>query len=107
MTLSPADFNTMRNALVDLQANLDESGPCDHPVNICVCGLRTTLTNLADLFHRVTDGQVGYRKQPEPAFDMVSFARDLLQQSNVERLSQLKAEADARNAAFRKGTIND
>ena len=62
MNLTPADLNTMRNALVDLQANLDEAGPCDHPVNVCTCGLRTALNNLADLFHRMTDGQVGYLK---------------------------------------------
>jgi len=107
MNLTPADLNTMRNALVDLQANLDEAGPCDHPVNVCTCGLRTTLNNLADLFHRMTDGQVGYRTQREPSFDMVDFARDLLTQSNVSRLAQLKAEADANNSSFRKGTIND
>lgn len=106
MNLTPADLNTMRNALVDLQANLDDTGPCDHPVNVCVCGLRSTLNNLADLFHRITDGQVGYRTQREPSFDMVDFARDILNQSNAFRLSQLKAEADARNAQFRKGTIN-
>jgi hypothetical protein len=46
-------------------------------------------------------------RNPEPAFDMVDFARSILMQSNVERLAQLKAEADARNAQFRKGTIND
>ena len=44
--------------------------------------------------------------QPQP-FDMVQFATDLLTQHNVFLLAQLKAEADARNAHFRKGTIND
>jgi hypothetical protein len=116
MNLSPADLATMRQALVDLQANLEDIGPCDHPVNICVCGLRTTLINLADLFHRMTDGQVGYLAQPEPedeapaaedTFNMAAFAMDMLMQSNNFRIAQLRAEADARNADFRKGTIND
>lgn len=107
MNLTPADIATMKQALVDLQANLDDTGPCDHPVNICVCGLRSTLTELADLFHRITDGQVGYRTQREPDFDMVGYAQDLLTKSNAFRISQLKAEADARNSSFRKGTIND
>lgn len=106
MTLTKDDLNTMRQALVDLQSNIDESGPCDHPVNICVCGQRATLDALATLFYHLSKGQVGYRK-PSADFDMVDFARDLLHQTNVERLSQLKAEADARNPQFRKGTIND
>lgn len=115
MNLSPADLDTMRQSLVDLQANLDEVGPCDHPVNICVCGLRTTLANLADLFHRMTDGQVGYRAQsdqPEPSaaeamgnFGDVAIAMMLEMQGF--RIRQLAREADASNAAFRKGTINE
>lgn len=113
--LSPADLNTMRNALVDLKANLDETGPCDHPVNICVCGLRTTLTNLADLFHRMTDGQVGYRAQsdqPKPSAaeamgNMRDIAMTMMQEMNEFRNRQLAREADARNAAFKNGTIND
>lgn len=117
MNLNPADLNTMRNALVDLQANLDECGPCDHPVNICVCGLRSSLSNLADLFHRMTDGQVGYRKQPEPPDfpatmaeangNMGDIAIAMMREVNDFRIRQLAIEADARNAAFRKGTIND
>ena len=79
MTFTPAELNTMRNALVDLQANLDELGPCDHPVNVCVCGLRTTLDNLAPLFHRITSGQVGWLPPSE--------------------------EANLNNAAFRQGTL--
>lgn len=45
-------------------------------------------------------------RNPEPQFNLVEFARSLIEQSNVERIAQLKAEADARNAQFRKGTIN-
>ena len=48
-------------------------------------------------------------KQPElprKPEDFVKFAESLLLQSNLDRIAQLKAEADARNAAFRKGTIN-
>jgi len=107
MNLTPADIATMKQALIDLQANLDDTGPCDHPVNICVCGLRSTLIELAELFHRITDGQVGYLAQREPDFDMVDFAREMLNETNAFRIDQLKAEANARNAQFRKGTIND
>lgn len=110
MNFSPADLNIMRNALIDLRAQIEETGPCDHPVNVCVCALRTTYENLSDLFHHITYGQVGSPKQPvpmNPELDMVDFARNLLMQTNVERIAQLKAEADARNAQFKKGTIND
>lgn len=95
MTLSPTDLNTMRQALIDLQANIDESGPCDHPVNICVCGLRTTLTNLADLFHHLSYGQVGYRKQPEPTFDVADLAINMLRDMNNFRTRQLAIEHEA------------
>lgn len=117
MTLSPTDLATMRQALVDLQAYLDETGGCDHPVNICVCGLRTSLSNIADLFHRMTDGQVGYRAQPEPTDfpatmaeangNMGDIAMAMMREITEFRIRQLAIEADARNAAFRKGTIND
>lgn len=107
MKLTPTDLSIMRNALLDLESNLADCGPCDHDVGVCTCHTRTNLVNLADLFHRMTNGQVGYRAQREPDFDMVDFARDILEQSNVMRIAQLKAEADARNAQFRKGTIND
>ena len=117
MTLSPTDLATMRQALVDLQAYLEEAGPCDHAVNICVCGLRTSLSNIADLFHRMTDGQVGYRAQPEPTDfpatmaeaigNMGDIAIAMMQEMHDFRIRQLAIEADARNAAFKNGTIND
>ena len=110
MRFSPADINTMRQALVDLSAQIEETGPCDQPVNICVCGLRTTYENLSDLFYDLTYGKVGAPKQPvpmNPELDMVDFAHKALLSSNLQRIAQIKAEADAANAAFRKGTIND
>jgi hypothetical protein len=117
MNLSPADLDTMRQALIDLQANLDEAGPCDHPVNICVCGLRTSLSNIADLFHRMTDGQVGHRAQPEPTDfpatmaeangNMGDIAMAMMREITEFRIRQLAIEADARNTQFKKGTIND
>lgn len=106
MTFSPADLNIMRQALVDLRSQIEETGPCDHPVNICVCGLRNTYENLGSLFYRITDKQVGFTRTPE-LIDIVEFSRVFLDRTNVERLSQLKAEADANNARFREGTIND
>lgn len=45
-------------------------------------------------------------RNPEPQFNLVEFARSLIEQSNMDRIAQLKAEADARNAQFKKGTIN-
>jgi hypothetical protein len=65
MNLSPADI-----------------GPCEHPVNVCVCGLKSLRDDAADLFHRLSNGRVG----------------TLLYQPT---------EADSNNASFRKGTIND
>jgi hypothetical protein len=97
MNLSPADLSTMRQALVDLRTQIEETGPCDHPVNICVCGLRTTYKNLGSLFYRITDGQVGF--VPEPQFiDLEQMTRNIL---------GIKPDADTANTAFRKGTIND
>jgi hypothetical protein len=109
MTFTPEDIRTMRQALIDLQDQIMDLGPCDHPVDVCICGLRTTHENLADLFHRMTDGEVGFAKQPvptNPEFDMVSFARTLVTHNVVQQAAQLKAETDARNAQFKKGTIN-
>jgi hypothetical protein len=82
----------MRQALVDLRTQIEETGPCDHPVNICVCGLRNTYENLGDLFYRITDKQVGFPRQPE-FIDLVEFSRKFL-------------DPNAANAAFRNGTIN-
>ena len=74
---------TLRDVIAILQQYLEEAGPCDHSVNICVCGIRSTLDDFGtDCYHR-TGGAVGW---PSPRFDIT--------------------EADARNAAFRKGTIN-
>ena len=97
MKFSEADLNTMRNALVDLRSQIQETGPCDHPVNICICGLRNTYENLGSLFYRITDGQVGFT--PAPQFiDLEQMTRNIL---------GIKPDADAANTAFRKGTIND
>ena len=93
MRFSPADINTMRQALVDLRTQIEETGPCDHPVNICVCGLRNTYENLGDLFYRITDKDVGFTRKIE-FIDLVEFSRRFL-------------DPNAANAAFRNGTIND
>ena len=106
MNLQPGDINTMRQALVDLRTQVEETGPCDHPVNICVCGLRTTYENLSDLFYRISDKKVGFNRKPE-LVDMVDFAHKALLNANLQRIAQIKAEAEAANADFRKGTIND
>jgi hypothetical protein len=42
-----------------------------------------------------------------PELDMVDFAHKALLSANLQRIAQIKAEAKAANAAFRKGTIND
>lgn len=106
MNFSSDDIATMRQALVDLRTQIEETGPCDHPVNVCVCALRTTYENLGDLFYRITDRRVGFTRKVE-LIDLVEFSRVFLNQTNVERAAALKAEADARNAQFKKGTIND
>jgi len=92
MNFSSDDIATMRQALVDLRTQIEETGPCDHPVNICVCGLRNTYENLGELFYRITDKQVGFPRQPE-FIDLVEFSRRFL-------------DPNAANAAFRNGTIN-
>jgi hypothetical protein len=93
MNFSSDDIATMRQALVDLRTQIEETGPCDHPVNICVCGLRNTYENLGDLFYRITDKDVGFTRKIE-FIDLVEFSRKFL-------------DPNAANAAFRKGTIND
>jgi hypothetical protein len=92
MNFSSDDIATMRQALVDLRSQIEETGPCDHPVNICVCGLRTTYENLGDLFYRITDKGVGFTRKVE-FIDLVEFSRKFL-------------DPNAANAAFRNGTIN-
>jgi|694.fasta_scaffold16103_9 hypothetical protein len=97
MNFSPADISTMRQALTDLRSQIEETGPCDHPVNICICGLRTTYENLGSLFYRITDKRVGFAPTPE-LIDLEQMTRNIL---------GIKSDADAANTAFRKGTIND
>ena len=92
MNFSSDDIATMRQALVDLRTQIEETGPCDHPVNICVCGLRNTYENLGDLFYRITDKDVGITRKIE-FIDLVEFSRKFL-------------DPNAANAAFRNGTIN-
>jgi hypothetical protein len=92
MNFSSDDIATMRQALVDLRTQIEETGPCDHPVNICVCGLRNTYENLGDLFYRITDKDVGFTRKIE-FIDLVEFSRKFL-------------DPNAANAAFRNGTIN-
>jgi hypothetical protein len=99
MNFSPADLATMRQALIDLRFQIEETGPCDHPVNICVCGLRTTYENLGSLFYRITDKRVGFTSQVD-IIDIEEFARKFLDPNAVY-------EANANNTSFRKGTIND
>ena len=52
---------TLRDVITILQQYLDEAGPCDHSVNICVCGIRSTLDDFGrDCYHR-TGGAVGWK----------------------------------------------
>ena len=62
---------TLRDVIAILQQYLEEAGPCDHAVNICVCGIRSTLDDFGtDCYHR-TGGAVGW---PNPRFEPVSGA---------------------------------
>ena len=87
MNFKPHELDTMRYALKDLKDNLEAVGPCDHSVNICVCGHRAVLIDLNNLFHRITNGQVGRKQYAMPTSHCVD-------------------EANAANAQFKKGTIN-
>lgn len=110
MNLQPSDIKIMGRILDDLDDQIREVGPCEHPVNICVCHLQATRDDAADLFHRISFGRAGSPKQPvpmNPELDMVDFAHKALLSANLQRIAQIKAEAEAANAAFRKGTIND
>lgn len=110
-----------------LQQYLDEAGPCEHAVNICVCNIRHTLDEFGkDCYHR-TGGAVGWQyfrfdvdlddpKQradheassaAEAMNNIGDIAIAMMKDMQAFRLRQLAIEADARNAAFRKGTIND
>jgi hypothetical protein len=119
--------NLLNEVLRLLEKYLDETGGCDHPVNICVCNIRQTLDEFGkDCYHR-TGGAVGWQylrfdvdtddpKQladeeassaAEAMGNMRDIAMTMMQEMNDFRTRQLAIEADARNAAFRKGTIND
>ena len=82
MNLSPADIKKLGLVLDELDELITDVGPCEHPVNVCVCGLKSLRDDAADLFHRLSNGRVG-----TPLYQ--------------------PTEANANNAAFRKGTIND
>ena len=109
MNLQPGDIKIMGRILGDLDVQICEVGPCEHHVNICVCHLQATRDDAADLFYRISSGQAGVPKKPElvDMYDMVDFAHKALLSANLQRIAQIKAEAEAANAAFRKGTIND
>ena len=97
MNFTPAELDTMRQTLMLLRADLNEFGPCDHAVNVCVCELRKTYQDIGALFYRMTNGQVGFT--PEPQFiDLEQMTRNIL---------GIKPDADSANSSFRKGTIND
>jgi hypothetical protein len=78
-----------RNAMLTdvishLEQYLQDTQGCDHSVGICACELRNTLDDFGVYCHTLTGGIVGW---PNLRFDVT--------------------EADANNASFRKGTIND
>ena len=119
-----------------LERYLDEAGPCEHSVNICVCNIRQTLDDFGkDCYHR-TGGAVGWQylrfdvdtddpKQraaeeasaraemefpttmAEAIGNMGDIAIAMMQEMHEFRNRQLAREADAGNAAFKNGTIND
>lgn len=83
MNLTTTDIDTLRIGLIEYERFLEETGGCDHSVNICVCHHRSILDGLGTTFHKISKGKVGW---PNPRFDIT--------------------EADANNSSFRKGTIN-
>lgn len=127
MNFTPTDLATMHQALVDLRSQIEETGPCDHPVNICVCGLRNTYESLGALFYRITDKRVGFPAAPqfidlddpkqlaaeeassaaEAMNNIGDIAIAMMKDMQAFRLRQLAHEADALNSSFRKGTIDD
>jgi len=54
--------NNLLNEVIQLlEQYLDETGGCDHSVNICVCNIRHTLDEFGkDCYHR-TGGAVGWQ----------------------------------------------
>ena len=97
MNFTPAELDTMRQTLINFRNHLADLGPCDHDVNVCVCGIKGTYEDIGALFYRMTNGQVGFT--PEPQFvDLEQMTRNIL---------GIKPDADSANTSFRKGTIND
>jgi hypothetical protein len=109
MNLQPGDIKLMGQILDDLDDQIRECGPCEHPVNVCVCHFQRTRDLASDLFHRLSNGAIGTAILPDPGdpIDMIDFAHKALLAANLQRIAQIKAEAEAANAAFRKGNIND
>jgi hypothetical protein len=97
MNLTNTDLATMRQALVDLRSQIDETGPMRPP--------RQHLRVRAPQHLRIPrlpllphDRRAG-RVHPGPQFiDLEQFTRNIL---------GIKPDADSANASFRKGTIND
>lgn len=119
--------DTLKEVLRLLEKYLNEAGPCDHPVNICVCDIRHTLDEFGKDCYALTGGAVGWQyyrfdvdfddpkqraleeasARAEDTFNMAAFAMGMLTQSNNFRIAQLRAEADARNAQVKKEITND
>ena len=55
MNLSPADIKTLGLVLDELDELIIDVGPCEHPVNVCVCGLKSMRDDAADLFYRLSN----------------------------------------------------
>ena len=127
MNMNPADIHTLRQTLKYMENYLDETGGCDHPANICVCGIRVNLDCFGKLCWHLTDGKVGWQylrfdvdtddpKQraaeeassaAEAMGNMRDIAMTMMQEMHDFRNRQLAREDDALNSSFCKGTIND
>lgn len=61
MNLNPADIHTLNQTLNHMKRYLEETGGCDHGVNICVCGIRVNLDCFGKLCWHLTNGKVGWQ----------------------------------------------
>jgi hypothetical protein len=91
--------NAMLTSVIShLHQYLKETEGCDHSVNICFCGVRNTLDEFGTYCYALTGGEVGWQ--------YLRFDIDT-DDPKVKALQDASYEAEANNASFRNGTIND
>jgi hypothetical protein len=57
--VSDQDMQVISDLIEFAKENIHDIGPCDHAVNICVCGAKSTVDRASALLFRLSNGTMG------------------------------------------------